>query len=657
MFNTISKKIIASQISVIVIAMLLFILYIGNYLSNFVNKEVTLRLQADVTKMYNTIEVFNASLEDSAKKLYTVFANDFGSFFLNEDEKILVNGVQTPMLAQGGTIINNNFTEVEKFTDLTGGVATVFARSGDDFVRVSTSLKKQDGSRAMGTFLGVKSPAYKPIMDKKTYVGNARLFGKDYVTVYAPIITNDKVIGILFIGYDFTEGLQALEKQINETKIGEQGFYYAINTKSGQYDIHPNLDGKNVELDIDKQILEQKNGSLLIEDGKNKQLLTFVEFPKWNWAFVATAHLEDFEQTNVELRKNLIIASIVMILLMTIVVWFNIQRIVTKPLKNLIDRTNNLSSGDGDLTKKLEIVSKDEIAQASQGINKFIEKVRVLIADAKNLANENSSVAHQLSTTSLEVGKLVENSTSIVNETTKKASSIKDGMGDSIGEAKTSKEDMIEANKYLQDANNAILNLTENIKISANTEVELAHRIQQLSSDTEQVKDVLQVIGDIADQTNLLALNAAIEAARAGEHGRGFAVVADEVRKLAERTQKSLVEINATINVIVQSIVDSSEQMTSNSKKVEELSQTAISVEEKITRLSSMIQAATNMADKTVNSYIETGDSIETIITSVAQINGLSTQNARSVEEIASAAEHMNKMTEALNDKLSEFRT
>jgi len=108
-----------------------------------------------------------------------------------------------------------------------------------------------------------------------------------------------------------------------------------------------------------------------------------------------------------------------MTILMAIIIWIVINKIVTKPLVNLIDRTNNLSSGDGDLTRKLEIVSHDEIAQASEGINKFIEKVRILIADAKNLASENSSVAHELSTTSLEVGKLVEDSTSIVNTTTK----------------------------------------------------------------------------------------------------------------------------------------------------------------------------------------------------------------------------------------------
>lgn len=635
-----------------------FITYISNYLDNYIDKETEFRLNSNVTRMVQTMDTYNGALENGAMQLYKIFAQNFQSFFIMPEEKIDVNGVQTPMLSSGGTVINNNFTAVGEFSDLTGDIATVFAKDGDDFVRVSTSLLKEDGTRAMGTYLGTKSPAYEPIMNKKTYVGYARLFGQDYVTVYAPILDDEQnVIGILFIGTNFTKGLASISEKINKMKIGENGQFYAINLKSSKYDIHKTLKGKSANSSLAKRIIKQKNGYIEYEENGLNKVVMFKEFKKMRWIIVGEVNLADFEKANTELRVNLIIAAAIQTLLIMIVAWLVSKKLIAAPLNNLINRTRDLSSGDGDLTKKLDIVGNDEIAQASQGINNFIEKVRILIADAKNLSNENSSIAHELSTTSLSVGKLLEESTSVVNHTTEQADIIKNGMGSGIDEAKSSKEDLQGANVFLKEANQAILQLTEEIKTSAATEVELAHKIQQLSSDTEQVKDVLLVIGDIADQTNLLALNAAIEAARAGEHGRGFAVVADEVRKLAERTQKSLVEINSTISVIVQSIMDSSEQMTTNSQKVEQLSQTAINVESKINELSNVMGDATQMADKTVTSYIETGDSISNIITSIEEINGLSTQNARSVEEIASAAEHMNKMTETLKDKLDEFRT
>ena len=481
---------------------------------------------------------------------------------------------------------------------------------------------------------------------------------------------------------------KALKELIRNVRFFEDNsgyiFVYKYDGTNVLFPMKPQLEGKNLNH------LKDKNGVFLIQDlikaAKNGGGIVSYLWPKkkdaepqlkfsyalsfepYGWMMGAGVYVDNVEKnlaeieikTNSEITKQVgffIMVALGLVILNIVLNIFLVRKNITNPLNNLIDRTKNLSSGDGDLTRKLDIVGRDEIAQASEGINDFIEKVRVLIADAKNLSNENSSIAHELSTTSLSVGKLLEESTDVVNKTTEKASIIKQEMGTSIDEAQTSKKDLEEANVFLKEANQAILSLTEEIKISAATEIELAHKIQQLSSDTEQVKDVLLVIGDIADQTNLLALNAAIEAARAGEHGRGFAVVADEVRKLAERTQKSLVEINSTISVIVQSIMDSSEQMSTNSKKVEELSHTAVGVEKKINELSSVMGEATQMADKTVTSYIETGDDITGIIDGVGQINGLSTQNARSVEEIASAAEHMNKMTETLNNKLAEFRT
>lgn len=426
-----------------------------------------------------------------------------------------------------------------------------------------------------------------------------------------------------------------------------------------------------------KELIEvaKKGGGLVkyhfpkIKDGKPLPKFSYaISFEPYNWMIGTGVYVDNVEKEVKKLQsvidensasqiKSFLMISIVLLLLSLGATLFIITRTISKPLNDLIERANNLSSGDGDLTRKLEVIGSDEIAQASASINRFIEKVRLLISEAKNLSNENSSISHELSSTSLEVGRAVETAMNIVGNTTTRAQILKQEMNTGITEAKVGKEELLKANAFLSEANRAILELTQEIQTSAATEIELAHKIQQLSLDASQVKDILVVIGDIADQTNLLALNAAIEAARAGEHGRGFAVVADEVRKLAERTQKSLQEINATINVIVQAITDSSEQMTSNSKKVESLATTASGVESKINNMFMVMNKATHVSDKTAENYLKTGSDIEVMIDNVAQINDISSQNARSVEEIAGAAEHLSKMTEMLNLKLSEFRT
>ena len=230
-------------------------------------------------------------------------------------------------------------------------------------------------------------------------------------------------------------------------------------------------------------------------------------------------------------------------------------------------------------------------------------------------------------------------------------------MKESIEVAKGGKDDLKKALSYVDETLNTISNLSSEIAQTSDIENQMAGKIEQLSRDAEQVKSVLVVINDIADQTNLLALNAAIEAARAGEHGRGFAVVADEVRKLAERTQKSLTEINATINVIVQAINESSEQMSINSKQISELTGVANNAQNTIRDMSGIMRSAIGLSDKTIEDYIKTGKDIDDIVKSMEGISQISSQSARSVEEIASAAEHLNKMTDTLNAKLGEFRT
>ena len=348
--------------------------------------------------------------------------------------------------------------------------------------------------------------------------------------------------------------------------------------------------------------------------------------------------------------------SVVLLLLSLGATFVIISKTISKPLNDLIARADNLSSGDGDLTRKLEVIGNDEIAVASSSINRFIEKVRILISEAKNLSNENSSISHELSSTSLEVGRAVETSMQIVGNTTNKAFTLKDELTEGISEAKEGKTELIKANDFLKDANNAILELTKDIQSSAATEIELAHRIQQLSSDATQVKDILVVIGDIADQTNLLALNAAIEAARAGEHGRGFAVVADEVRNLAERTQRSLTEINATISVIVQNIINASEQMSANYQFIEKIADTSETVESKISDTEEVIKKASDASLQA--SRVSQKLSLDTtkIIQNIGQIYESSLQNSNDVKELNISSDKLLVLSNSLASKLASFK-
>ena len=531
---------------------------------------------------------------------------------------------------------------------------------------------------------------------------NARMFIEEYEkSAYA--FHENELKNIMDIMKQTAESIYKTQKakgisdeKIQEAILDKFNDLRFFNDKSGYIFVYA-YDGTNVLMPTNKALqgqnfmgLKDSNGVFLIKelieaakkggglvkyyfpktkDGKPFPKFSYsLSFEPYNWMMGTGIYVDNVEEEVAHLQKNIdentasqiqsfLVISVVLLLLSLGATFVIISKTISKPLNDLIARADNLSSGDGDLTRKLEVIGNDEIAVASSSINRFIEKVRILISEAKNLSNENSSISHELSSTSLEVGRAVETSMQIVGNTTNKAFTLKDELTEGISEAKEGKTELIKANDFLKDANNAILELTKDIQSSAATEIELAHRIQQLSSDATQVKDILVVIGDIADQTNLLALNAAIEAARAGEHGRGFAVVADEVRKLAERTQKSLQEINATINVIVQAIVDSSDQMTSNSKKVESLATTACDVETKINNMFQVMNNATTVSDKTAENYLKTGSDIESMIDDVSRINDISSQNARSVEEIASAAEHLSRMTETLNLKLSEFRT
>ena len=373
------------------------------------------------------------------------------------------------------------------------------------------------------------------------------------------------------------------------------------------------------------------------------------------YKFVYNAMDEKIEDSS----SNIMMLSLALVIgsaIFAIFIFFLTKVSISDPIENFKNTLLKISANH-DLTIKADENAPLELSQMAHSFNRLITTLKDLIETSKQSSSENASISHELSATAMGVGENVEKSVFVIRNAAKKADEIKEEIQRAISDAQESKKDIIKANENLRTAREEIVHLTSKVQSSAELEVNLAERMKTLSNEANEVKQVLEIISDIADQTNLLALNAAIEAARAGEHGRGFAVVADEVRKLAERTQSSLTEINATINIIVQSIVDVSNQMGDNSSEVQELANSATEVEKMINQSVMIVNDAVKASDKTVNDFEKTGKDVESIVAQVSQINEISSKNARNVEEIAAAAEHLNSMTDELHTKLETFRT
>lgn len=360
------------------------------------------------------------------------------------------------------------------------------------------------------------------------------------------------------------------------------------------------------------------------------------------------------EKSNVITDSTIFVVIAIFLLTGMVII---ISRSILKPIEEFNIIAHDLAAGEGNLASRININGNDEIAHTAGKINMFIEKVQNIIRNAKQTSNENASVAEELMQTTHTVGKCSEDILTIVQSTNHNSQNMKEVLNTLSTYAEQTQKKIVDGSENLNLANKLIQTFTSKIQSTSQTEVELSEKLDQLTRDAEQVKQVLTIIGDIADQTNLLALNAAIEAARAGEHGRGFAVVADEVRKLAERTQKSLMEIDVTINTMVQSIIDSSDQMSHNSKQMIELSEKSNEVDSILSNAFNATQEATISVNTSTTITKNVVNDIEKLITQISDFSLVFGSNTRSIEEIAKASDHLLDLTENLDHQLGIFRT
>ena len=673
-------KLAIGQGLLVLITMLVFTIAITMFTSKLSTDEAEHVLEQQAQALVDSMSSFHASLSDSVGKLAAVFFTSFpGTFSVDSVKTVPVGDKQTPLLTSGSTIINLNTDIVDRFSTVTKAVASVFVRMDDDFVRISTSLKQGDGSRAIGTLLDRNHPAYQGLLKGEEFTGKATLFGKEYMTKYVPIKDGQgKVIAAEFIGLDFTDSLKALKEKIRSVKVGKTGYIYALDAREGKergtLTIHPAKEGANLIDAVDgdghkfiREIIEKKEG-IIRYPWMNKEIgdtyprgkvVAYRYFKEWNWIIGVGSYLDEFNGIARFVRNAIIVASLLVAILLISMLVYLIRRCVTQPIQEVVRQTEQYASGDFTLVTAPSIHREkpsDEVELLLQGVGTMAFSLRDILTGLMTSAHEVGAAAAQVSSTAERIATGADEITAQTITVSTAGEEMTTTSGDIARNCQMAAEQAQCASLSAQTGTAVVDATIELMSHIADKVQESARTVDSLGARSDQIGEIIGTIEDIADQTNLLALNAAIEAARAGEQGRGFAVVADEVRALAERTTRATREIGTMIKAIqgetkgaLAAMEQGVSQVESGTKEAAKSGDALRDILEQISDVAMQVNQISTAAEEQTATTSEISNNMQ-------QITDVVRLTATGAHESAAAAAQLHSNAEELQRLVRQFK-
>lgn len=554
--------------------------------SEGVNMEVAEQKQKTADRLINILSITDTIMNErvvSSMALLKLRGAELGT--PRQSGTATVKNTTASQLFLGSQPQANDFTLVDGLTDIMGGTATLFSKTGDDFIRVSTNVIK-DGQRAIGTKLAPSGKAMAKIKRGEAYYGAVDILGSPYLTAYEPMRdSTGTVIGIWYVGY--SADMKILEEVISESHLLEDGFV-ALRDSKGNIRMHSSH-------------INDADVNRALSDRDGKWNTTVVPFEAWGYDIIlATSSSEKSALVRAAvfaLLLKILLASIFVLITVAVL----ISKIVGRPLDEFIAVLSNLASGEGDLTFRFRENGGDEFGEMSRGFNRLLAQLQDTLLDVDEATEAMLHKSKVLSSTAdasnNTVASLTDETQAIemaFNALRDNAEEVERNILESSDAAGNADADTRKSTEVLSATISDIETQAQDVDASVAV-------ITELAQASEEISGVMEVISNIAEQTNLLALNAAIEAARAGEQGRGFAVVADEVRSLASRTQASTEEIRKMIDRLQQGSRQASSKMQSNKdnafRTVEVTKEAGASLEQALRAVASITELNKMAAD------------------------------------------------------------
>ncbi len=612
------------------------------------------------------IDAYNRSLVATVDKLAHAFDAYYpGGFELEPAMPVQLGDSIAPTLRVGGRAVNLDVSGVDRFAESTGGVAALFARTGDDFVRVTNSVKNEKGARVLGTKLGSNHPGYARLLAGEPYVGKAYLFGRDYVTHYRPVKGVDgQVVAISFVGLDVTDGLKNFKERVAQMKLGESGYVFVIDASPGSDRgtalVYPGNAGDNMlasaaQADI-AAMLDGKDGVRRYVDPETQRelVVSYNTYPDWNWMIASRVSADQIDAGARSSRNMMLVAALLIVLPIGALIYAAATIWVARPLHQAIEVTGRLA--EGDLAVSVVADSQDEIGRLLKSIDAMKQNLVGIVRQVHSSADEVSSAATELSASAESIAQGSQRQSEAAGSA---ARAVEEGSTTIATVAHTAAGVQTLSRASMESSargNDSLMKMVSELERAGGSVRQIATTVGEFINSAATIAAITRQVKEIAEQTNLLALNAAIEAARAGEQGRGFAVVADEVRRLAEKSARSAGEIDAVTSTLsdksraVEVAIDQGRQSIDSSRG---LMQGVVVI---LSDASKAVLEASQGAERIAGMVKQQAAASAEASSAAAGIARMAEESSGAIQQTAVAAEHMEHLAHALQNSVSRFR-